>query len=86
MMASSAVVYAAMVPVELRGMFPYDQFAKGMIEEREHDDITGGNQRTIALIVLAHLKENPRYYDYLEAASARYKQGLAPNRRRRPWC
>ena len=83
-MTSLIKLYWRMVPAELRERFQYDQFAKGMVEEREHDDITGGDPRTIALIVLAHLKENPRYYDYLQAAMDRYKRGLEPNARR-PW-
>lgn len=45
-----------------------EEFYEGMEEETEHYDITGGDLVTTAKIVLAHLKENPKYYSRMKAA------------------
>lgn len=42
------------------------EWAKGMRVEREHDDVTGGDEEKVALIVKAHLDEAPDYYSRLE--------------------
>lgn len=45
-----------------------DEFCDGMFEESsEHKDVTGGDSRKTAKIVLAHLKEDPKYYSKLDA-------------------
>jgi hypothetical protein len=44
----------------------FDEFCGGMfVEEDEHKDVTGGDPKKTALIVLAHLKEDPHYYTKL---------------------
>jgi hypothetical protein len=45
-----------------------DEFRHGMKAEQEHQDITGGDRVMTAKIVLAHLKEDPRYYTKLKRA------------------
>lgn len=45
-----------------------DEFCDGMFEEEEHKDITHGDPKKTAKIVLAHLKEDPKYYSKLAAA------------------
>ncbi len=45
-----------------------DEFRHGMKAEQEHQDITGGDRIMTAKIVLAHLKEDPRYYSKLKRA------------------
>ena len=44
----------------------------GMNEELEHCDITGGDPLMTAKIVLAHLREDPRYYEKLETIFPRF--------------
>ena len=44
------------------------EWEMGMKEEREHDDVTGGDPAKVAQIVSAHLKEDPKYYTKLNAA------------------
>lgn len=51
--------------VDLNGI-DLDEFAMGLTVEREHDDITGGDMKQIAKIVLAHLREVPDYYTKLK--------------------
>jgi hypothetical protein len=48
--------------------FDFDQFRKGLAVEMEHINTVKGNVKIIGLIVLDHLKEHPRYYDFLEEA------------------
>lgn len=43
------------------------QVAMGMKEEREHDDVTGGDPRLTRKIVDAHLRETPDYYSKLKS-------------------
>lgn len=45
-----------------------DEFCDGMLHEEEHSDVTGGSAEKTAKIVLAHLKEDPKYYSKLEQA------------------
>lgn len=61
---------------------PFEEFAQGMKEEMEHDDITGGDLGLTGKIVMAHLKEDANYYSKLSAAmkkggpgSGRYPEG-----------
>lgn len=42
------------------------QFELGMRAEREHQDVTGGDQALTAKIVIAHLKERADYYTQLK--------------------
>lgn len=42
-----------------------DEFCDGMFVEEEHADVTGGDPVKTAQIVLAHLREDPRYYTKL---------------------
>jgi hypothetical protein len=42
-----------------------DEFKKGMKEEMEHRDITGGDKDETRKIVTAHLREDPHYYTKL---------------------
>jgi 3-methyladenine DNA glycosylase AlkC len=41
------------------------QIKLGLKIEKEHDDITKGDPEMIMKIIMAHLKENPRYYTEL---------------------
>jgi hypothetical protein len=43
-----------------------DEFCDGMFVEEEHKDLTGGDPKKTAKIVLAHLREVPDYYSKLE--------------------
>lgn len=43
----------------------FDQFHKGLNVELEHRDVTHGDLKKTALIALAHLKEDPKYYTKL---------------------
>jgi len=45
-----------------------DEFCDGMFDEEEHKDVTGGDPKKTAEIVLAHLKEHRHYYSRLKAA------------------
>jgi len=45
-----------------------EEFKMGMKEELEHNDITGGDKEATKKIVLAHLKEDPKYYSKLTVA------------------
>ena len=42
-----------------------DEFKMGMKEELEHTDVVGDNKEDLKKIVLAHLKEDPKYYTKL---------------------
>jgi len=44
------------------------EFRMGLDEEKEHDDVTGGDPIVTGKIVLAHLKEDSQYYTKLKAA------------------
>lgn len=47
---------------------PFDEFHYGLCVEYEHKDVIGDNKYVLTRIVLAHLKETPRYYYYLKKA------------------
>ena len=51
---------------ELGVDFSVDALIKGMTVELEHKDVTGGDPKKTAQIAIAHLKEDPDYYDKLE--------------------
>lgn len=58
---------------ELYSKYNYDQFVKGMKVELEHGsrlgkdtNVTNDDPYKTAKIVIAHLKEDERYYDKLE--------------------
>lgn len=60
--------------------------ARGMEVELEHHDVTGGDKVMTAKIALAHLKEDPQYYEKLakiekgvQGASTPYATGAFPN-------
>lgn len=44
-----------------------EQFTMGLNVELEHVNILEGNLKKLALLVLAHLKEQPDYYTRLQA-------------------
>ena len=44
---------------------PFREFWIGLNIEMEHSDIIKNNKHTLARIVMAHLRENPRYYYFL---------------------
>jgi hypothetical protein len=48
--------------------YDMDQINKGMKVEMEHKNVTSGNKGDTLKIVIAHLDENPRYYDNLDKA------------------
>lgn len=41
------------------------EFSKGMQVEKEHKDLIGNDKKKRAMIVNAHLTENPAYYTLL---------------------
>lgn len=47
---------------------PFTEFHFGLKTEVEHSDILNDNFDILTKIVLAHLKEHPRYYFYLKKA------------------
>lgn len=46
--------------------FDTSQIEKGMKVEMEHKNVTSGNKGETLKIVIAHLKEDPKYYDKLD--------------------
>jgi hypothetical protein len=44
------------------------QFARGLVVEQEHEDVTRGDPLITGRIALAHLKEDPAYYTKLDRA------------------
>ena len=56
-------------------LFNLAEFEVGMKEEREHDDVTGGDLNKVARIVKAHLGEDAQYYTKLK------KAGLNPTKK-----
>jgi hypothetical protein len=46
--------------------FDIDEFEQGMNVETEHNDVTGGDLKKIAMIAAAHLREVPDYYTLLK--------------------
>lgn len=50
---------------ELGADVSVDALIKGMTVELEHKDLTGGDPKETAQIAIAHLKEDPAYYDKL---------------------
>jgi len=64
---------------------PFKELKRGIKVEREHGpqrkggisnktDVTGGNKCKTAKIAAAHLKEDPRYYKYLEKMEKNLKK------------
>jgi hypothetical protein len=51
--------------VNWKEVYP-SEFRMGLEAELEHRDLTGGDLNQTALIALAHLKENSRYYTLLK--------------------
>lgn len=51
-----------------------DQVKLGMEVEKEHKDLTGGDEKKTRMIVDAHLKEDPKYYTHLKHMEARHKE------------
>lgn len=47
---------------------PFKEFVVGLKTEMEHLDILSGNYEVLTKIVMAHLRENPRYYFLLDKA------------------
>jgi hypothetical protein len=43
-------------------------------ENKEHKDVIKGSATTAGRIAVAHLKESPKYYEYLEKMEARFKR------------
>jgi hypothetical protein len=41
------------------------EYSKGMEVEKEHKDLTGNSLKKRAMIVNAHLREDPKYYTLL---------------------
>lgn len=76
-------IYTAVVPSS-KTIDPetIEQFRQGLEEEQEHAETVGGDTRTIAHIVLDHLREDPQYYSHLRAGMGkRYKVvGTGPYR------
>ena len=48
-----------------KGIFPMEQFVKGLKIEQEHSGTVKGDPITVAKIVLDHLAEDEYYYDKL---------------------
>ena len=53
---------------------PFDEFLIGLNIEQEHKNITKNKLETTALIAIAHLEEDPRYYHYLEMLEDKRKK------------
>ena len=47
------------------------QFEMGMEVEKEHKDLIGNDKKKRAMIVNAHLRENPTYYTLLKKLEER---------------
>jgi 2'-5' RNA ligase len=56
----------ALAKVECPDGVDPDEWEMGMEEEKEHDDITHGDPVLTGKIVMAHLKEDPKYYSHLK--------------------
>jgi hypothetical protein len=59
-----AYFYAIKYNIDL-SIVPINEWYIGLIIETEHKDISNDNIDIYAKIVIAHLKEDPRYYKYL---------------------
>lgn len=53
--------------------FEFSEIKDGVREELEHTDVTGGDLEATMKIVLAHLKEDPKYYVKLRSAMSKKK-------------
>jgi hypothetical protein len=62
---NEARTLANKLDVDLR-QTPLKEFAKGITHEHEHSDVIGHSHEKIARLVVAHLREHPRYYKYLD--------------------
>jgi len=58
-----------------------EELSIGLEEELEHSDVTGGELKPTFQIVVAHLKEDPKYYSKLEEAGLVAKGGPGSGRR-----
>jgi hypothetical protein len=56
---------------------PISQFKAGLKVEREHRDILKGNEKNLALVAAAHLKELPDYYTRLRKVEKKASAGGA---------
>jgi hypothetical protein len=56
---------------EKRKVIKMTEFDRGMEVEKEHKDLIGNDKKKRAMIVNAHLKENPKYYTLLEKLEGR---------------
>ncbi len=52
---------------------PFSEWYFGLNVETEHSDIANNSKIILAKIVIAHLKENPRYYAYLKEMEKLFK-------------
>lgn len=59
--------------------FDHEQFKEGMKVEKEHADVTGGDEVETAKIVIAHLKEKADYYDRLEMVENSSQDVMPPS-------
>jgi hypothetical protein len=51
----------------------FKEFYSGVLHEREHIDVVGCSITKIAKIALAHLKEDPHYYEHLSTMEAKFR-------------
>ena len=58
-----------------------EELSIGLEEELEHSDVTGGELKPTFQIVVAHLKEDPKYYSKLEEAGLVAKGGPGSGRK-----
>ena len=61
--------------------YKYDpvQLGKGIDSEKEHDkekstNVVKGDKMKLGKIAIAHLKEDPKYYDHLEKMENKYNK------------
>ena len=75
-MIKTATIEAELEVPEVKDVDP-EQLKKGIEIEKEHTD----DEEVARTVALAHLKENPKYYDYLDEMEKKMKkaEALAPS-------
>ena len=64
--AEEARLAAAQLGIWGRHRIPFAAFKEGLNHELEHRDVTGGDPVQTGKIAVAHLREDPRYYEKLK--------------------
>lgn len=53
---------------------PFKEFYSGVLHEREHADVIGCDPNKVAMIAMAHLREDSHYYTHLGEMERRVRE------------